>query len=92
MLNQEIDMNKINFKCPTCGGARIEEVLEGVVKFSEITGVAIDADGDLALEYGNTNDEGGELDRYQCVDCGAPVSVDVLVEIARTVTPETEGD
>jgi DNA-directed RNA polymerase subunit RPC12/RpoP len=85
-------MKEINFKCTTCGGNQIEEVLKGVVKFSDITHVGFDKNGELVLQYGVSNDreEGGELAFYQCVDCGAPVSVDVLVELAQTEPEETE--
>jgi rubredoxin len=54
------------FTCPTCGGHRLEEVLVGVVLYSVIDYVG--ASG--GVEYGPENHEDGDIDRYQCVDCG----------------------
>jgi hypothetical protein len=66
-------MAGLNFKCTGCGGTRIEEVLEGVTKYSEISSVVPADDGTLAIEYGNTNDDGGCFDRFQCMECGRTV-------------------
>lgn len=57
------------FTCPDCGGKRLEEVMEGVVQSSEVVAVAF-TEGGLACEYGLVSHDGGEVVRYQCVDCG----------------------
>lgn len=56
----------INWECPHCNSNRLEEVLVNVVQSSEITDISSEG----YLDYGNFSTEGGELERYQCLDCG----------------------
>jgi predicted RNA-binding Zn-ribbon protein involved in translation (DUF1610 family) len=64
---------KVNFKCEKCGHNIIEEVLEGVRKYSTIINIEMMDNGYAAVEYGNSNDEYGNLDRYQCAACGSVI-------------------
>ena len=64
-------MNTINFTCPKCGEHRLEEVMTGVVVASTI----IDAK-EGSIEYGEQTNEDGEVQNYQCMDCGWVVAID----------------
>lgn len=83
------------FTCPSCGSHRLEEVLTDVVESSEVTDLAGDQD-DIYLEYGNTSTDGGQVDRYQCLDCGHVVarSVEEPRELFKSSLPtgETHGE
>jgi hypothetical protein len=57
----------INFKCPECGGDRLEEVSYGTV-YNEIDGFY-----DGYPEYGKQEANETEVIRYQCFDCGEVV-------------------
>ena len=59
-------MKTKKFKCPKCGCKRLEEVLINVTQSTAIEGV----DEDGLLIYGNSSTEGGEIDRFQCLECG----------------------
>lgn len=55
------------FECPSCGSHRLEEVLTGVTVSSPITSVGEGGD----IDYGEpVCHEDGEVNRYQCLDCG----------------------
>ena len=54
------------FTCPDCGGHKIEEVLDCVVASSLVLWVGEDGDAD----YGQSTNERGEVDAYQCFECG----------------------
>jgi transcription elongation factor Elf1 len=56
------------FTCPQCGGHRLEEVMVGVISYSEVTDIE-QTDTGLACEYGETTHDEGELARFQCLDC-----------------------
>lgn len=56
----------VNWKCPACGGGKIEEVLEDATQYSTITNIW----GDEEAEYGETEVLSGHVDRYQCSSCG----------------------
>ena len=58
-------MKTTRFKCPKCGCRRLEEVLANVTQTTAIEGV----DEDGLLVYGNSSTEGGEIDRFQCLEC-----------------------
>lgn len=61
----------IKFKCPKCGAARIEEIMGGVTVASEICPEATyQGDGQIEVQYGEQTNEDGEVERYQCNDCG----------------------
>ena len=60
---------KINFKCK-CGGSIIEEVLDEVLQYSTISDIEKLDNDMVALDYGETNTEDGNLSRYQCRNCG----------------------
>lgn len=57
------------FKCPKCGKNVLEEVMTNVTQSSSIT-TLIDEKGNLYLDYDAVSNDGGEIDRYQCADCG----------------------
>lgn len=54
------------FRCPKCGGHRLEEVMLDVTVFSDV--VSCGTGGDC--EYGKQSNDGGAVDRYQCSECG----------------------
>jgi len=55
------------FTCPDCGSHRLEEILTDVILTTEI--IDVGPGGDLEYADGGQGDE-GEVDRYQCLDCG----------------------
>ena len=59
------------WKCPRCESARIEEILINVTVASVLTHVFQDC---LDFEYGDQSNHGGDIDRYQCVDCGQAIA------------------
>lgn len=71
------------FTCEACGGHKIEEIMCGVVQSSVIEDVKI-VDEDIVCDYGATCSDGGDVDtiRYQCVECGFPVSEEELKQLA----------
>lgn len=56
----------LKFKCTGCGGEQLEEVMNMVTVRSEVTNVS-KTDG---VEYGEQENEDGEIVRYACVRCG----------------------
>ena len=61
---------KINWKCPECEGKRgIEEIQINVVTSASL--LEVHEDGDA--EFVNTSWDGGEVDRFQCMDCGCAI-------------------
>ena len=56
------------FQCRKCGCKRLEEVMVGVTQSTAIEGV--DKDG---LVYGHSSTDGGEIDHFQCLECGEVV-------------------
>jgi len=61
---------KINFKCDVCEHAVIEEVLTEVTQYSIVSDLEELPDGSVAIDYGDTNTEFGEVSHYQCLNCG----------------------
>jgi hypothetical protein len=66
---------KINFKCDSCDScSAIEEVLEGVTQYSTISDIEQFKNEPyketVALDYGETNTEFGEISHFQCMNCG----------------------
>jgi hypothetical protein len=74
----------MNFKCE-CGSTRIEEVMTDVTQYSVVDTISVIDDGELCMEYGTTNTEGGDVDHYQCVSCGRTVDKHELLELAEHV-------
>lgn len=66
-------MTRFKFTCHKCGSHKLEEVMFDVTVVSEIA-VLDDDDG---LEYGEQTNEDGTVDRYQCVNCGQRVAIDL---------------
>jgi len=62
-------MSVKKFKCSKCGCRRAEEVMVNVTESIAIEGV----DEDGYVIYGNSSNDGGEIDRYQCLKCGEVV-------------------
>ena len=56
----------LKFKCPKCSHTVLEEVLTDVVQSS--TCDCITEEG--IVDYGLVSYDGGNLDRYQCLNCG----------------------
>jgi predicted RNA-binding Zn-ribbon protein involved in translation (DUF1610 family) len=62
-------MKVLKFKCPKCGKKVLEEVMVEVTQSSSISAIE-DDNGVVFLDYENTSTDGGEVDRYQCMECG----------------------
>lgn len=65
---------KINFKCDVCGHDIIEEVLNDVTQYSKISDIErfdnFPYKTTVALDYGESNTEFGEISHFQCMNCG----------------------
>ena len=57
----------LEFTCPKCGKNRIEEVMADVVQYAEITDIDEET---FTVDYENTKTDGGNVEFYQCMDCG----------------------
>lgn len=55
----------LKFKCPECGGNKIE-IVENTIAVSEITEIKEDGN----FEYGPVDNIDGETSCYQCSKCG----------------------
>ena len=66
----------LKFTCSECGRNRLEEVMVDVVQYSEITDIADELSefGVASVDYGKHNTDGGEIECYQCMDCGFVIS------------------
>lgn len=64
------------FKCPQCGGSRLEEVMENVTASTVVESIGEGGD----VEYGKVSHEDGNVVRFQCVSCGweVPGVIDAL--------------
>lgn len=65
---------EIKFKCPKCGCEHLEEVLSNVTQYSIID--VIDDDGAIDYRDKGMSYDGGEVNRYQCNECGFTVGED----------------
>ena len=59
-------VKRLKFKCPKCSSNRLEEVMGNCTVSSAIKEICSDGD----IEYGDQSTEYGEVDRYQCLECG----------------------
>jgi len=66
---------KIKFCCPKCGCKVIEEVMANVTVASDIQDETLYDGRYLELGYGEQTNDGGEVDRYQCKNCGYTIAV-----------------
>ena len=66
-------MKTYQFKCPKCKGHRLEEVMINVTVASEVSNVCIEDDC-VDMDYGHQSSEDGDVERYQCIDCGEVVA------------------
>jgi DNA-directed RNA polymerase subunit RPC12/RpoP len=73
----------MSFKCPECGSERFEEVLINVVEYINIDDIHTDDEGNSSLVYGDHSSEGGDVECYQCMQCGTEVAScqDELIEL-----------
>jgi len=68
----------MRFTCPKCEKHRIEEIMVDVTVATTINNIIDDGDH----IYGEQTNDGGETERYQCMDCGC-VLEDKSGEIVR---------
>ena len=54
------------FKCPACGGHRLEEIQVNVTVATDVE--LLGEGGDT--QYGHQTNEDGVTDRFQCMECG----------------------
>ena len=57
----------VNFKCPNCGGVKLEEVMTDVTVSTGILHIWDEEDVEYDVDCENM---GGVVDRYQCDTCG----------------------
>ena len=62
--------------CPKCGDHRLEEVMTNVTISSRIISVSPDE-----CEYDNMENNGGDVDRYQCMNCGYRLKSNTVDEL-----------
>ncbi len=43
---------------------------------SRIDTITLTEEGEIIVDYGEQSNEGGEVDRYQCMDCGETIQLD----------------
>lgn len=61
----------ISFECPKCKCDVFEEVQTDVTVSTKFKRVEFDGPGDLLEpDYGEAENHGGVIDRYQCAACG----------------------
>jgi len=58
------------FNCPKCGKHRLEEIMENVTVTTVITSISVEPDGNAELVYGEQDSNEGDVQCYQCADCG----------------------
>jgi len=63
-------MMRIMFKCPKCESTRLEEVMGNVTVASSLLGIAEDG----YVEYAVQSNDGGVVERYQCMACGHAIA------------------
>lgn len=61
------------FTCKKCGSHTLEEVMTDVTVSSSIKGFEI-LDGFIDIDYAEQSNEGGEIETYQCLNCGEAVA------------------
>ena len=83
-------MKTIKFTCQKCGKHRLEEVMTNVTVSSEI--ITIHTDEGLGdCEYAGICNEGGEVDRFQCLSCGCVIeNVKTLEELVEFLENKQE--
>jgi len=62
-------MSELLFKCPKCGCETLEEIMVNCVITSDMLEF-LNCDADPTANYGETNIVTGDVDRYQCSECG----------------------
>jgi len=85
---KELDSEIIAFKnydfvCPHCHeNSSIEEVMNDVTLYSVVGNIMV-VDGELVLDYGNTNTSDGDTDNlmYQCFLCGGIISEEEIINL-----------
>ena len=89
----------VTFKCPECGSHRLEEVMTCVQVTTFVTLILENGD----CEYGKQTNDDGEIERYQCVDCGFVIpecktpeelyeALDVVRQANESRKPNTPND
>ena len=71
-----------DFTCKECGHNRIEEVMVDVTVSSAVTDIFKVGDNEICCNYGEQSNEDGEVQNYQCMNCGANVDIDTMLELA----------
>jgi len=78
---------KINWKCPKCDNVRgIEEVQINVATSHVL--IEVHEDGDA--EFGEVSWDGGEVDRFQCMNCGWTIEAEHCPPFKHNVTEYQE--
>jgi hypothetical protein len=64
---------QLQFTCPKCGAHKFEEIMVNVTVSSEIATVEVEDGEVIEVNYEDQTNEGGEVDRYQCAECGETI-------------------
>ena len=59
----------LKFKCRTCGGTELEEIMINVIQTSVID--TIKEDGNIDYDFDRICADEGEICHYQCSNCGS---------------------
>ena len=77
------------FTCSKCGGHRLEEVMINVTVASTVTKIWREEPNDpfVNVEYGEQTNQDGDLQCYQCMDCGLRIATtaEELAEVIKGV-------
>ena len=65
---------KVEFKCPKCGNDGLEEIMVNVTATSFVNDIDIE-DGVANCDYEQVGLDDGEVDHYQCTECGHTLEI-----------------
>ncbi|MCK9279140.1 MAG: hypothetical protein M0P71_00730 [Melioribacteraceae bacterium] len=74
---------KKKFSCPECQCDIVEEVTEHVTVSYPIIQININEE-DVEADYDDAINEGGELSRFQCSNCGFIIEASNLEELSKS--------
>jgi DNA-directed RNA polymerase subunit RPC12/RpoP len=75
------------FSCPACNGRRIVEVLVEAVVTTEV--VSIDKFG--CMTYGEPDVQSGDVEQFQCMECGLITGKDDLLASVGCADPPDDA-
>jgi len=76
--NLESPMPRLQFTCPRCRSRKLEEIMVNVTVSSEIATIEVEDGEVIEINYEDQTNEDGEVDRYQCAECGKTICTETL--------------